>query len=221
MDVPVGKRRRTNCRLLILRITSQHVRYRRDHGNGDFQHHAPYGLSDCHYFNTSFPGLLDENRGTGAGSEFRAHVEAGTELRPLPRLYDTVAVQVGTEITMTAHTHVAVELPEQLVHQQTEHTALFGRTGIFRITGGVQTAFITDADAVGIQPLDVRTGKGERASLDHRSVAQDVVVVTDAAEAATEMVGTKGVDRIRTVFAGGAAMQHDVVYLSHDYQISD
>ena len=117
---------------------------------------------------------------------------------------------------MSADAHIAPKAAQQLMHQQTQYTALFRCTGILRIALRIQSAFIADADAVSVHSLDMRPYKGDGTGICHCTVTADIIVVTDIAETAAQVFRTKGFYRKRTVLPGGAAMHHDVVYLSHN-----
>ena len=147
--------------------------------------------------------------------KFFTYLEARTLLHPLPRLHLPVTVQIGTEVAVAAYTGVP-ELLKQLVHQQVQGRTLLRRTGILRISPGIQSAFVADAYRILVVTATMRTGQFQGTGSEHGTVSPDIVVVARRAEAATAVLCLQSFGSERMALSRGAAMHHDVVNFSHE-----
>lgn len=147
--------------------------------------------------------------------QFFTYLKARALFHPLPRFHYSVPVQVGTKVAVAADAGVA-ELLQQLMHQQPECRALLRRTSIFRISQGIQPAFVAEADTVGIVPLHVRAGQFQGTGAEHGAVAPDIVMVARRAETAAAVLCFQSFGSKRIALPRGAAMHHDVVDFSHE-----
>ena len=122
-------------------------------------------------------------------SQFGSHVEAGVLLQPFVWIYDAVAVSVGTEVPVSADADAVSQALQQLVYQQTQCGALFGRAGVGRLSGLVQSAFVGDAYGVPVVSQTVCSGLFQRSGTVYGAVAPHVVVVSDAVKSASDVFG--------------------------------
>ena len=100
--------------------------------------------------------------------------------------------------------------------QKFYHATLLGFcTGIGRSAGGIQTAFVTNADAVGVVMLGVGTNHLLGTARVDFSILGDVVVVADGAETTSLVTDFKVFNREIAAGSGGRAMNDDKVYFSH------
>ena len=85
---------------------------------------------------------------------------------------------------------------------------LLGCPRICRPTPKIQSAFVTDTDAVAVVPYGVGTLRVEGTTRMHYPVARDVVVVANVGKAPVSVVATAVVHGIATGDAGGTTMYH-------------
>ena len=71
----------------------------------------------------------------------------------------------------------------QLLHQALQRFPLLWCSCIARVSGGIQPAFVADAERVAVVPLTMRSHLFRRPSLMDDAVAGDVVVIAYVAEA--------------------------------------
>ena len=109
----------------------------------------------------------------------RSHIKTRTLLQPFVRLYPTVAVGVGTQVTVTAHTGDA-EILLQAADEGTHREFLLLCAGIRRMSVLVQTTLVGDADALAVEPQGVGTYLLQRTSAPDVAVLTDVEVIADA-----------------------------------------
>ena len=83
--------------------------------------------------------------------------------------------------------------------------------GVGRLTGGIQTAFVADADAVFVVPLGMGTFLIEGTAGMNHAVPGDVEMVPDVGKATGQVVAPTIFQRVATVATGGAAMYHNQV----------
>lgn len=147
--------------------------------------------------------------------KFFTYLEARALLHPLPRLHRPIPVQVGTEVAVAAYAGVPEPL-QQLVHQQPEGRALLRRTGILRISPGIQPALVADAYRILVVTAAMRAGHFQGTGAEHGTVAPDIVVIARRAEAAAAVLCLQSLGSKRMALPRGAAMHHDVVDFSHE-----
>jgi len=99
----------------------------------------------------------------------------------------------------------------QTFQQSLERFFLFRSTGIGWSVTGIQSAFVADADAVGIVARGMRTHLVESTAGMNYPVAGDVVVIADIGEATGTMVTTAVVHGIALRGAGSTTMNHNQV----------
>ena len=97
----------------------------------------------------------------------------------------------------------------QTFQQSLERFFLFRSTGIGWSVTGIQSAFVADADAVGIVARGMRTHRIERSAGMNHPVTRDVVVIADVGEATGTMVTTAVVHGVTLRGAGGTTMNHN------------
>ena len=90
-------------------------------------------------------------------------------------------------------------------------------TGVGGIAALVESALVTDTEAVGIEPLGMGTGLVLGAPDMQMAVTGDVVVVAAAVEAPGPVTGLKGFHRETAVAAGGRAVDDDEIDRSHGF----
>ena len=83
-----------------------------------------------------------------------------------------------------------------------------------RMAVGEQAALVADTDAVGVEVAGMGTDEVLVPGLVGLPVSGDVVVIAGEAEAGL-VAGNERGDRVRTVFAGGTAVNDNKVYSSH------
>ena len=81
-------------------------------------------------------------------------------------------------------------------------------TGITWPVAGIESAFVADADAVGIVARGVCTHRLERSTTMNHPVARDVVVIADVGKATGTMVTTAVVHGVTLRGTGGTTMNH-------------
>ncbi len=99
----------------------------------------------------------------------------------------------------------------QAEQQGIEGTTLRLRARVGRGARRGETPFVADADAVAVEPLGMSPLLMERTAGMDRAVARDVIVIADVGKAAGQVVAPAVFQRVGTVAAGGAAMQHNQV----------
>ena len=109
----------------------------------------------------------------------RSHIKTRTLLQPFVRLYPTVAVGVGTQVTVTAHTGNA-EILLHAADEGTHRVFLLLCAGILRMSVLVQTTLVGDADALTVEPQGVGTYLLQRTSAPNVAVLANVEVIADA-----------------------------------------
>lgn len=143
-------------------------------------------------------------------SIFQRGVETRTLLYPLPRLDDTVSVQVGTEIAVSADRAFRVD-HKQLADEEAQRLTLFRRAGIGGDAVGRQPAFIGNADGMGVEAAHVGTDTVEGAHWEDDAVAGDEEVITTTLEVAAAVFRLQVIGGKAAVAAGGGAMDYDQV----------
>ena len=109
----------------------------------------------------------------------RSHIKTRTLLQPFVRLYPTVAVGVGTQVTVTAHTGDA-EILLQAADEGTHREFLLLCAGIRRMSVLIQATLVGDADALAVEPQGVGTYLLQRTSAPNVAILADVEVIADA-----------------------------------------
>lgn len=114
-----------------------------------------------------------------------------------------------------AHDDGAGELSGETLEEGAQALALGFRAGVTGLTGSIETAFVTDADAVVVVILAVGTDLLQRTSLVNMSVPGDVIMIADILEASLQVVGPTALKTIVLRDARGAAVQNDEGNASH------
>jgi hypothetical protein len=129
-------------------------------------------------------------------------------LHPLFGLYLTVMVAVGTEVAVSAEPTAGI-VAQQELDEHAEGVFLKRGTGVGGFAMLVQSAFVADADAVGIIAADVCAGFLHRTKGFDVAIAADVIMVSGFTESATDMIGGKIVFRIAAIAAGSGTVYDD------------
>jgi hypothetical protein len=79
---------------------------------------------------------------------------------------------------MMAYDNCIREVSMKTLHQFTEHLHLLRSSGICRMTRRIQSALITDSNAILVMPLYMRTNLPQRSSVFHGTVAAHIFMVT-------------------------------------------
>ena len=146
-------------------------------------------------------------------SIFRGGVEAGTLLAPLLRLNDAVTVQVGTEVAMAADGAFGVQ-NEQLPDEEAQRFALLRCTCIGGGPVGLQTAFVGNADAVGIEAPHMGADSIERAHREYGAFPGDVEVIAAGGETPLPVEAVEAFRGKLAVAPGSGAVHYDKVDVS-------
>lgn len=117
-------------------------------------------------------------------------------------------VAVGTEVAMAADATARI-VAQQELDKHAEGVFLKRSTGVGGFAMLVQSAFVADADAVGIIAADVCAGFLHGTKGFDVAIAADVIMVSGFTEAATDMIGGKIVFRIATIAAGSGTVYDD------------
>ena len=104
---------------------------------------------------------------------------------------------------------------QQSADQDAEGVTLPFGSGVFGVAVMIQTAFITDADAVGIVAAGVGAGPLDRACGQDSAVTEDVKMIADTGHSTLTVGGSQGLLGKGTVLARGAAMYHNQVDETH------
>ena len=88
--------------------------------------------------------------------------------------------------------------------------------GIGWMSVRIESAFVADAQTVGVVAADMRTGLCHGTERLYIAVPADVIVITCAGEAPAQVVCRQVVLRIAAVAAGGGTMDDDKIDESHE-----
>ena len=100
--------------------------------------------------------------------------------------------------------------------EQMGHGGLLGRrAGVGRSALLVEASLIADANAVGVVPTGVGTGKALRATGMDDTIARDIIVVANAVEASCLVACLEVLDGVGLVAARGTAVNDDEVDAAH------
>ena len=133
-----------------------------------------------------------------------AGVETGTGLADAGEVAVTEDLGIG---------EVNAEAAEQFFHGD---LLSFG-TGVGRTTLGIESAFVADAQTVGVVAADMRTGLCHGTERLYIAVPADVIVITCAGEAPAQVVCCQVMFGVATVTAGSGTVNDDEVDKSHFY----
>ena len=100
----------------------------------------------------------------------------------------------------------------QAFYQLEQSLFLLGSSGIGRPCTDVEASFVTDADAVGIEPRGMCAHLVQRPPGMNHPVASDVVVIADVGKATGTVVTTAVVHGVTLRGTGGTTMNHYQVY---------
>ena len=126
---------------------------------------------------------------------------------------------LGIQIPVTHDKSIRKELL-QLTEQRQERGFLRQGAGVFRLAAGIQTALVTDADAVAVVVLAVGAYGVQGAAAVDGAVAGQVVVVADVFEAAvTDVVRAAGFKIKVPPLRGGGTMNDEQSDASHRLQV--
>ena len=90
--------------------------------------------------------------------------------------------------------------------------------GVFlKIGAGIESAFVADAQTVGVVAADMRTGLCHGTKRLYIAVPADVIVITCAGEAPAQVVCCQVMFGVATVTAGSGTVDDDEVDKSHFY----
>ena len=148
-------------------------------------------------------------------SEFLPYIKAGTLLGPLHGFHFPVSVQVGTEVAVTAEAAAGI-IAQQQHYEHPQGVFLKIGAGIGRMSVRIESAFVADAQTVGVVAADMRTGLCHGTKRLYIAVPADVIVITCAGEAPAQVVCRQVVLRIAAVAAGGGTMDDDKIDESHE-----
>ena len=129
-------------------------------------------------------------------------------LLPFVGIDAAVAVGVGREVAV-AHDDGGGVLLRQSLQQGAHAVALRLGACVTGVAGGVETAFVADADGVLVVVLAVGSDLPEGTPLMHLAVAGDVVVVADVLPPPLQVVGLALTEGVTLRGARGAAVQDD------------
>lgn len=146
----------------------------------------------------------------------RSRIEAGTLLYPLFGFYLAVAVQVGTEVAVTAEAAAGI-IAQQQHYEHPQGVFLKIGAGIGRMSVRIESAFVADAQTVGVVAADMRTGLCHGTERLYIAVPADVIVITCAGEAPAQVVCCQVMFGVATVTAGSGTVNDDEVDKSHFY----
>ena len=99
----------------------------------------------------------------------------------------------------------------QTFQQSLERFFLLQSSGILRTVTGIQSAFVADADAVGIVARGMRSNLIERSAGMNYPVARDVVVIAEIGEATGTMVTTAVIHGVTLRGTSSTTMNHNQV----------
>ena len=108
---------------------------------------------------------------------------------------------------MPHHTGFRIILFQSL-YQAMQSFLLFRCTGIFRPIASIESAFVADADAVGIVTRGMCAHRIEGTPGMNHTVAGDVVVIADVGKATGTVVTTAVVHGVTLRGTGGTTMNH-------------
>lgn len=114
-------------------------------------------------------------------------------------------IAVGTKIAVTADATAGI-VAQQELDEHTQGVLLKRGTGVGGFALLVQSAFVANADAVGIVTADVRAGFLHGTKGFDVAITADVIVVSGFAESAADMVGGKVVFRIAAIATGSGTV---------------
>ena len=136
-------------------------------------------------------------------------IEAGTLLDVLLRLDETIAVEVGTELTVTENQGPGITAV-QVAEQPEQRGLLSGGTGIGRTTVGIETALVAHPDGVGVMVFAVGSYHSLVSPHVDAAITLHVVVVAYVFEATVvHVVVAALLRRVASVTPRGAAMNDD------------
>ena len=126
---------------------------------------------------------------------------------------------LGIQIPVTHDKGIGEELL-QLTEQRQERGFLRQGARVLRTTLGIQTALVTDADAVAVVVQAVGTHGFQPSPAVNHAVARQVVVVTDVFEAAvTDVIRAAGFKIKVPPLRGGGTMNDEQSDASHRLQV--
>ncbi len=113
------------------------------------------------------------------------------------------------QIPMADHQHLR-KLPFQVLNQFLHRSNLFFGTGIGRLSFCIQTAFVTNADAMTVVMNAMRSVSFDRATIVYRSVFRNVKVIPDVGIApVVYVIPTASLERVVLRDARSGAMDDD------------
>lgn len=108
------------------------------------------------------------------------------------------------------------ELFQEYFAQGIHHVTLLVGTGVLWAAIAVETADVADADGVGVVVDAVCTDLTQSSAGTDCAVAIDNIVVATCTESALTMPTVNLLDGYVLSFFCGAAMQYDLIYISHN-----
>lgn len=121
-------------------------------------------------------------------------------------------IEAGTSLvaeSIVPHDEGARIVRLQRHKQPSERRPLCFGSRVCGLAVGPQAAFVADADGITVVSLAMGTRFRKRTAVADRSVACDVIVIPDVAEAAAKMVFTALPETIALVGTGGRTVQDD------------
>ncbi len=110
---------------------------------------------------------------------------------------------------------------QQRAHQHPQRMLLMTGSRVFGHTPAVESALVTDADAVGVVTSCMRTYLLQRTGGDYLAVLANVKVITRTLEAPATVIRIQIVLGIGAIFARGRTVNHNQVNVSHTAYILD
>ena len=146
----------------------------------------------------------------------RCSVKTRTRLYPFFGFYLAVAVQVGTKVAVTAEAAAGI-IAQQQHDEHPQRVFLKIGAGIGRMSVRIESAFVADAQTVGVVAADMRTGLCHGTERLYIAVPADIIVITCAGESPAQVVCGQLMFGITTVATGSGTMNDDEVDKSHFY----
>ena len=143
-------------------------------------------------------------------------VKTRTRLYPFFGFYLSVTVEVGAEVAMPAEAAAGI-IAQQQHYEHPQGVFLKIGAGIGRMSVRIESAFVADAQTVGVVAADMRTGLCHGTERLYIAVPADIIVITCAGEAPAQVVCCQVMFGVATVTAGSGTVNDDEVDKSHFY----
>ena len=135
------------------------------------------------------------------------HIETRTLLQPFMGLHHSIAIGVGTQIAVSAHSGNGKFLL-QGTNQCTQGKLLFLGPCVGRMSLGIKASFVSNADAMLVVASGMGTSHLQRSGTPDESVFADVEMITDAGHPSGPMAAEQILLREIYIHPGSGAMHH-------------